>query len=381
MPAGSHLTVDNASSSSDLASRIIVRLDIMGEAITNRRTWRFAAWSTIALVAIGVSDCRKEPTAPGESTAQGRRDYTWKVDTIRAARNRLNQISGTSPDDLWAVLLGDANRALYHFDGVTWTSDMVARPFTPNSVFSVSTNDVWSGGLQGKIWHYDGLTWSEFYQHSVDSTSEIIFEAMYGTSPTNLYACGVSFRGQDYWGLILHFDGHLWRQVTIPTIRTQFVVMKFDGAGSGRYYLLGLSDEQNGPGTYQFYQFDGSTIAQIGSGTQGSDAAGDILQLGAGTRFIIGHNAYAYSSQTFSLVAHLADSPQFLGAGTGRNERDIFLTFLDGIAHFNGSDTQYLFSFDGYVRIVGSQIFERDIFFAGWDLKGNNLVFHGSLKP
>ena len=373
--------VDNPFLSSDLADRVTMRRIVMRDAITNRHICDVAAWSLVAILSVVLSDCRKEPTAPGESTAAGRRDYTWRIDTISATRSRPNQISGTSPVDLWAVFLGDSNRTLYHFDGVSWTADMRVRPFTPNSVFSVSINDVWSGGLQGKIWHYNGVSWSEHYRHSVDSTSEIIFETMYGTSPTSLYACGVCFRGQEYWGIILHFDGHSWRQVIIPTIRTRFVVMKFDGAGSGRYYLLGLSNEQSGPGTYQFYQFDGNIIAQIGSGAQGGDASGDILQLGAGTRFIIGHDAYVYSSQTFSLVAHLADSPQFLNAGTGRNERDIFLTFLDGIGHFNGSDTQYLFGFGGYVRIVGSQIFERDVFFIGWDLKGNNLVFHGILIP
>ncbi len=339
-----------------------------------------AMLGVIALNIVLLSGCRKEPIGPGEATAQGRRDYVWTIDTIRATHARLSRISGTSPRDMWGVFIGDAQRALYHFDGLSWTTDMVQRPFTPMSIFSAGPTNVWSGGLQGKIWHYDGATWSEYYRHSVDSASEIIFYAMSGSLPSNLYASGVCFRGQDFWGIILRFDGVSWSQVGIPKIRTQFKEMRLDG-GSGAYYLLGLSDNQTGPGTYQFYKFDGSSIVQIQSGIQGGDGSGGIMQLGSGTRFIIGHDAYVYSSQAFSWFAHLTDSPQFLCAGTGRNDRDIFLLFLDGIAHFNGTDAQYLVGFGGYVQIADYLIFEREVFFGGWDLKGNNIVFHGILNP
>ena len=73
------------------------------------------------------------------------------------------------------------------------------------------------------------------------------------------------------------------------------------------------------------------------------------------------------------------DNPNFYQRIWGRNEKDIFLMMGDGLAHYNGTDIQYLFYSD-HIQIYGAALFERDVFFLINDKNGNNLIYHGILK-
>jgi hypothetical protein len=101
------------------------------------------------------ADCKKNIVTP-EDIQPGSRNYTWTVDTVYGHYNPFTSITGTSPTDLWTANPGDADKIFYHYDGVKWTTDLIARPFSPFSIFSFSQNDVWSAGDLGNMTVFNG---------------------------------------------------------------------------------------------------------------------------------------------------------------------------------------------------------------------------------
>jgi hypothetical protein len=75
------------------------------------------------------------------------------------------------------------------------------------------------------------------------------------------------------------------------------------------------------------------------------------------------------------------DDPKFDYQVYGRSEKDIFVGMQDGVAHYNGSDLQYLFRFSGnFTYSPVPAIFEKDVFFRIDDgLNGVITAVHGKL--
>ena len=75
-------------------------------------------------------------------------------------------------------------------------------------------------------------------------------------------------------------------------------------------------------------------------------------------------------------------SSLFVNSVEARNIKDIFLGMSDGIAHYNGTDVQYLFKFDTNFR--GSEIikvFAKSIFISTNNWNTNiNLIYRGYLN-
>lgn len=73
----------------------------------------------------------------------------------------LRAISGTSPDDLWAV--GDRGTIL-HWNGSAWRAATTPMPSVSlTGVWAVSTTDVWVVGAEGgdaRVLHGDGTNWT-----------------------------------------------------------------------------------------------------------------------------------------------------------------------------------------------------------------------------
>ncbi|MBW7888802.1 MAG: hypothetical protein H3C35_10675 [Bacteroidetes bacterium] len=342
---------------------------------------KYILFSFLVILLFTNADCKKDIVTP-EDIKPGSRNYTWTVDTVYAPYNLFSDLTGNSPTDLWAASSGDGEKIFYHYDGIKWTTDFIPRQFSPASIFSLSPTSVWSGGMRGEIWHYDGINWLRQYKHLIsgynEGTANIIFEDICAFSESDIYFIGQYLNDTTRTGLIVHFNGSSWKQIKIPNIRTTFGKMRKHI--NGKFYFSGLTNEQFTESTYQLYEFDRTTLEQIKSGLQNNDEFGSILPLGNKIYFIIGYDFFDYLNGQFMKMAHLSNSPNFLNAGIGRNIIDIFLLFSDGIAHYNGTDVQYLFRFSERIAITDWQIFEKDIFVVGQDTKGNNLIFHGNLN-
>lgn len=333
----------------------------------------------ISLMMLSLSTCDENPVN-GDNVKPGRRDYTWTVDTLFMPFNSFTDITGTSPTDVWACGPGgDADKTFYHYDGQKWDCDFISRPISPKSISSSSWNNVLSGGRSGLIWKFNGSLWEQNYSHNVNGNTDITFESILVISQYNIISAGQYFLNLDYWGIILRYNGTTWTEISIPQIRTAFA--DIEKSENGKIYLWGVTNEQFNESRYQFYELEGNNLREIYNGSQSTDEEyGSLLQLGSRTYFIIGYDFFSYNGIRFSKIGRLYDSTKFLNVGWGRNEKDIFLGMRDGIAHYNGENTVYLYQSNENIRVREGIVFESDVFFIGRDANGNNLMIHGKLK-
>jgi hypothetical protein len=66
----------------------------------------------------------------------------------------------------------------------------------------------------------------------------------------------------------------------------------------------------------------------------------------------------------------------------GRSIKDVFVGMLDGIAHYNGSDIEYLYNFsDPNIRGDFIKVFPNSLFINTYNnSKHINIIFRGYLK-
>ncbi len=312
-----------------------------------------------------------------ETLNPGRRDYTWKIDTLLMPFNSFNDISGSSPEDVWACSIpGDLDMIFFHFDGVLWDTDRIVRLFSPRSISSLKPTTVWSGGLES-IWKYDGLEWSKNFEPEIDSADHIVFEKIIALAHDDVWAVGQYFIGDNYFGLIYHFNGTSWSRLNISKIRTAFIDIYLV---SNKIYLIGISNESFAESRYQFYELTGTDLREIFSGSLDTDQEyGSLMRLGDEIRFIIGYDLYSYSNGSLRKTVRLINDRNFLHKGWGRNDKDIFLGMADGIAHYNGENTVYLYQTPNKTFYRHGLIFEDYVFFIGQDLFGNNIILMGKI--
>jgi hypothetical protein len=303
----------------------------------------------------------------------------WTIDTLYLPFNPFTDITGTSSTDLWVCSPGDADKIFYHYNGNSWTTDNVFRIFSPKSIYSLSNIDVWSSGREGRIWNYSNNVWNEITKYSFNGIADITFETMYCISNDNIITAGQYFINENYYGIILKYDGRIWNKVTLPEIRTAFVDVTM--GNEGKIYLWGVSFESIGESRYQFYELNGLNLKEIYSGSQSTHSEyGSLLQLGSETYFIIGYDFFYYSGNSFIKMGRLTDNLNFRNRGIGRNKKDIFLFMTDGIMHYNGEDAVYLYQTINKSFVSKGILFDKEVFFLGRDTNGNNLMFHGKLK-
>lgn len=114
------------------------------------------------------------------------KDGAWGPATSGVTQ-RLWDVHGSGPSDVWAVYFGGAT----HFDGNAWTP----HPTTPEnyrSVFAVSPTDAWLVGGNGAIQHWDGATWT-----ASETGASTFLTSVWASGPNDVWAVGTN-------GTILH---------------------------------------------------------------------------------------------------------------------------------------------------------------------------------
>jgi hypothetical protein len=311
----------------------------------------------------------------------GRRDYTWEVDTIKFIPfNSLDRIWGSATDDVWAVQPGgDLDKTIWHFNGNEWVNDGVSRIISPLSVWGFSKSDVWLGGGDGRIWHYDGTNWEENIVFERNTDQRIGFQEMWGDSPDNLFAAGFSGYGENRIAVIAYYNGTKWELTEFPELNYAFIRIKRGKAESSNYYLWGMGEET---GTnVAIFEYDGNeNIEIIYEGFDNTESWAFIQEIDDRMYFVIANEINQYINNEFKLITQINDS-NFGAQIFGRNEKDILLRMFDGIAHYNGSNVEYLYNFENEISIRDAVVFEKEVFFLANDFNNNlNLVFRGKLK-
>ena len=316
-------------------------------------------------------------TGPRGDVQPGRRDYVWKVDTLRLQIGSLNAIWGSSPSNVWLGGYDD----MFHYDGNKFTQ--VSVPFIGiNTICGFDSNDVWagSGGNGNEIWRFDGHTWSKIFMYNSGSVYTDIL-SIYGGAPNDVYAVGVIFLDPNdnlsQRGFILHYDGRQWKEVYRAGYYSQFYYVRPEGSTA---YIAGVQYGYLKHDTWLFYEFKGGLLKQIYSDTLDLPIFSDF---GNEVYFIISHDVCRYVSGNFIKVFSI-NAEQYGYNVWGRSEEDVFVYMNDGIAHWNGTDLRYLFHYpNGSVQYYGDcapALFENDVFFTAHDRTTNmELVYHGRL--
>jgi len=343
-------------------------------------------WCSLLLVG---GACQQHPTTP-EPREPGRRDYVWTVDTLAAEMNYIRDVWGATPADVWAVgPAGTYRNRLWHSDGTAWTAYTQEEIWCGGkTLHGFSADNIWMGGQAGwfsegaGIWHYDGVTWEEQAVYNVEGAYSVHIWSIHGRTPDDIYACGMfSYvqepRNSTYRGFILHYDGNTWEEVYRATWESQFLEVL---QAENRVYIDALEHWD----TNTFYELQGSRLDTVHS-RRGRNGVMNLID--EAVYFTMRHGVYRNKNGTFQRIRAF-DMANFGYQVYGRHPTDLFLRMLDGVAHYNGTDTQQLYTYpdQAEARIINEPlILERDIFFILNDHtlgpRYSNMIRHGTLKP
>jgi hypothetical protein len=345
----------------------------------NKLKYARKAFTLIALGFLLFQGCKNNPMVPAQNTP-GRRDYTWTVDTVHVPLAYIQKMWGSSPTDVWGISPGTSDSAIFHYDGVKWTCDGISRPFSPSTIFGFAKNNIWIGDIQGLIWHYDGSSWSQFTKLNYSSEKRITWENIWGESPNDVYAVGAYLDENNLFnnGVIAHFDGSKWsllNNIKKNTTSTRI----YKSITDGKYYLNGYRWNPLGDSSYLF-QFDGNNLKSLYSGNFGREQYGTMGLVGNEILFVKGRWISTYDGANFHNLTYISE-PNFDNGVDGKSKSDLILWMLDGIAHYNGTDVQYIYRITSNMRLLYPVIFDSVIMFSTMDMNtGNTLIIKGTLN-
>lgn len=153
-------------------------------------------------------------------------------------RGALWWVYGTAPDTVWMV--GEGGAIVRHTPS-TGASVRMPAPGTETlfGVWGTSDRDVWAvgGNLNagasdrvGVIWHFDGTSWSNVTLPA-EVTAWVVLYKVWGNGTNDVWACGAN-------GTTLHYDGTSWSLVAVPT-EARGPLFTVHGRGATRYAVGG----------------------------------------------------------------------------------------------------------------------------------------------
>lgn len=128
----------------------------------------------------------------------------------------LRGVWGTSANNVYAVGQYASGGIVFHYDGTAWRRvelwrDLGTGPviYTLNDISGTSAGDVWAVGDESTILHFDGTRWN-----LVQSPIRIYARSVWGTSPTDIHMTGYSSTVGST--VVLHYDGSRLAQMEMP---------------------------------------------------------------------------------------------------------------------------------------------------------------------
>ncbi|VAX22776.1 hypothetical protein MNBD_IGNAVI01-2890, partial [hydrothermal vent metagenome] len=194
---------------------------------------------------------------------------------------------------------------------------------------------------------------------------------VWGTSDKNIFFVGgveENFSSGNYFGLISHFDGSTFRFLDIPKIRVGFSQVRYKEEEPNILYLKATRFESTGD-TNKIFRYDGNELKLIWSGKEGAT----VNEMNGEIYFAIGPKIFKYNNDTLNIWKDFS-STTYRGRIWGRNENDFFGVAKDGLAHYNGSDLQIIYSTELFINEL--LVTEKDVFM----LCANRIIIHGKLK-
>jgi len=309
---------------------------------------------------------------PIDNIEPGRRDYEWTVDTLNAPAGNifyLWQIWGHDTTNIWIAGQGDTPYNLWLYDGISW------KPCSQNidgnfgSIFGFSRSDIWLCGID-KIYRYNGSTWTGINNFPYPNVYSTSLEDIRGINNKDIYVVGGAtkdFTGENYLGVIFHFDGSVWTHLNISEERIGFNLVR-QVRDESDIYLSGARFETVGD-TNKIFMFNGKILKQIWSGIE----IATVNELAGKVYLVIGNKIYKYKSYRLEVWKDFSGT-NYLGRVWGRSEKDFFGVASDGLAHYNGTDLVTIYPTNFFINDLF--VMEKDIYM----LCENRIIIHGKLK-
>ena len=171
---------------------------------------------------------------------------------------------GTSSEDVFAV---GENSLIVHFDGISWSVMDSGMTADFNALWVSSPTDVYVGGLprypdhpRGVVLHFDGRSWTEAW------TGDAEIRAMWGSGPRDIFAVG-------FGRLILHYDGESWSEVPLSR---RYELDTVWGTGPREVYAFSHHDTVL---HYDGVAWEEAEVAPVASGTVSSTSPGNLFTM------------------------------------------------------------------------------------------------------
>jgi hypothetical protein len=322
-----------------------------------------------SLILISCKGSFLEPEIP-----QGSRDYVWTVDTIRAI-NYLNRLWGASPDDVWAVgEFGPHDKPIWHFDGEKWEHKKQDEYISPYTIFGFASDNIWIGTQKGKIFHYNGSEWLLDFEKPAYFDFYVVSD-IWGKSPDNVFSVGYADSLGKMIGVMFHYNGNRWRRISIDPQYITFHKIRAS-QDSDKYYIRGITKRVD---TVKIYSIDHGKIKTVYSTKRTNYTNCDIALIDNQLYTVINNRIQEVGSG-FPFTIINIELENFDETIFGRSRNDIFLRMWDGIAHYNGENSEYLIKFDTNQGFTDAFLFPDDVFILSLDFTyGYTLIYHGKI--
>jgi hypothetical protein len=228
--------------------------------------------------------------APATAWAATCQSWTGAQPPSPSTATQLSSVAALSPCNTWAVGFyrsGGADLALIeHWNGANWKVVASPEPGTAGNVLSgiraASPSSIWavgsyfntSGGDKTLILHWNGHTWRQVTSPSPGASDNL--RAVRAVSASDVWAVGETFNGTVGLALILHWNGHAWKQAAIPSPGIASELLGVAATSASNVWAVGEYETTSSERTLVLH-WNGRTWAQQASPSPGGSQAEDSL--------------------------------------------------------------------------------------------------------
>lgn len=327
----------------------------------------------IGLISLLLIAVNCDTTAPPTNDIQpGRRDYVWTVDTLTVPPGYLFYLWnfwGADTSNIWLAGQGDKPYNLWRYNGIEWEPFPQSIYGSFGAIFGFSASNIWIAGT-ATIQHYNGTIWEKANNTDYPNSYLTSFNDLWGSNYNDVFAVGgvvEDISGSQYFGAIIHFNGSYWEFVDMPKERVGFSLIRQASKESNHYYLSGTRFESV-EDTNKIFEFDGSNLRTIWSGTEVSS----VNEIGGRIYLAIGKKIYKYQNDVLNIWKDFSGTT-YVGRVWGRGEKDFFGVASDGLVHYNGTDLITIYPTHLFINDL--LVIENDIYM----LCENRIIVHGQL--
>lgn len=334
--------------------------------------------------------CKNDPVSPITADTPGRRDYEWSVDTVRSTMLILTDIWGSSPNDVWVV--GDNgyfDKRIWHYDGTSWNSQGWWGA-SAECVFGFGRDNIYMG--EYGIWHNSNSSWTKEFTPLLDGRNDqqVVITDIRGNSANGLWAVGIYFKDDEaaYSG-IYHNEGHGWhQQMSLYKKNVQLYEIHPTGEGNkslvyGMKIFYTQSAHNLDLDSNVIFEYDGDKgLKEVATAPHYNNMDRKCQVYRIQDKLLVEMNGTIYEyfqGQYKEFISIQALKNGYIMGGRSKN--DMFIWQKEGLAHYNGTDTQIIFKLKDDIWLIRKAlVFSKEIFFYGYDQKGNYYLVKGKLK-